>query len=145
MKDKSMELDGQDKAWEAHLAAAWRMDGNAVGGVAESAALARRLDAALRRERTERRAKRWRVRLAWGAAAACAALLALAAVRGGRGIAGGEAVEVAMAESGEEVSVAEEREAPVAEAFEALDDMLWEMASLTLSYGWEDDDVESIN
>jgi hypothetical protein len=142
MKDKSMELDKQEAAWEAHLAVAWRKGEGTDGGGEESAALARRLDAALRRERAERRAKtRWTAWLAWGAAAACAAILALAAVRGGRG----GAVEVASTEVEEETSVAEEREAPVAEAFEELDDMLWEMASVTLSYGWDDEDLEGTN
>ena len=65
---------------------------------------------------------------------------------GGRGGAGGGAVEVADgAAAEEEYELAEAREAPVAEAFEELDDMLWEMASVTLSYEWDDEDLESIN
>lgn len=145
MKEHKTDLDGVEAAWEAHLAAAWRTaaDGDG-GGEAESAALARRLDAALRRERAVRRRSAW---LAWGAAAACAALLAWGTARmAGRGGAGGGAVEVAAeAAAEEEYELAEAREAPVAEAFEELDDMLWEMASVKLSYEWDDEDLESIN
>lgn len=144
MKENQTDLDGVEAAWEAHLAAAWRAAaGGDEGGEAESAALARRLDAALRRERAVRRRSAW---LAWGAAAACAALLAWGTARmAGRGGAGGGAAEVAEEAMEEEYELAEAREAPVAEAFEALDDMLWEMASVTLSYEWDDEDLESIN
>ena len=143
MKEKKTAMDASDVAWESHLAAAWRAteEGEAGDGE-ESAALARRLDAVLRRERAARRAGWRRV---WGAglaAAACAALLAWGAVRLGRG-GGGGVVEVAAAE--EEAEAGEVREAAVAEAFEGLEEVLWEMAGVTLSYEWDDEDLESIN
>jgi len=144
MKEKKTNLDEIDAVWEAHLAGAWRAAAEGEeGGEEESAALARQLDGVLRRERAVRRRSAW---LAWGAAAACAALLAWGTARmAERGGAGGGAVEVAEEAGKEEYGLAESREAPVAEAFEELDDMLWEMASVTLSYEWDDEDLESIN
>ena len=138
------ELDRDDAAWEAELAAAWKAaaeEEDAAGGAEESAALARRLDGTLRAERAARRAGRVRAWLSLGAAAACAALVALAAWRSGFW-GGGAGTETAAGEAEEESDVAEAREAPVSEAFGELENVLTELAALDFSYAWDDEDLE---
>lgn len=139
------ELDKEDAAWEAELAAAWKAaaEGEDVaGGAEESAALARRLDGTLRAERAARRAGRVRSWLLWGAAAACAVVAGLAAWQGGWRIGGAGQETTAAGEVEEETDVAEAREAPVSEAFGELEDVLMELAALDFSRGWDDEDLE---
>lgn len=139
--------DRDEAAWEARLAAAWKASADPdAGGEGESAAMARRLDGALRADRAARKARRARMWLAWGAAAACAAGVALSARIGGRGAgAGGEVAAVAAAEEEDELDVAEAREAPVSAAFGELEDVLTELAALDFRYGWDDEDLELAN
>lgn len=136
------ELSRDEAAWEAVLAAAWKESAGADGAAwAEEATMtARRVDAALRAEREARRAWWRRARRAAIAAAACAAVLAGAVLW--RGSTGTSGPEVASADEEEETTLAEAREAPVAEAFGELEEVLTELAALDFRYDWDDEDLE---
>lgn len=135
----------QDADWEAHLAAALKAAAapDDPRGPAESDALARRLDAALRADRAARSARVRRTWLSLAAAAACAAVVALAAWHGTRS-ARSAALETATAETPAdtaELSIADARLAPVSDAFGELEEVLTELAALDFNYEWDDEDL----
>lgn len=129
------ELDRDETAWEAYLAAAWRAPGEETEcPVAEETV--RRADEALRREKAARQVRTWRWSVAVATAAACAALLAWAAWPGRNGTDG---IATAAEDTGgetAETTLAEAREAPLSEAFEGLETMLTELASADFESGW---------